>query len=221
MIRTLLIGSAAAALLAACGTPETRTVYYDAPAPTYTSGYYIAPVVTVREPRLLQLPLAGLLRFLRRVAHRTHDVLTRLRLHAGRASRCDARFAFKPPCASVSAVLSSALALCARSPAAAPASAPMLRRSASIRSTTLLSSSCEGFSARTGFWPLRLRFDQREHRILVAIDELRRREVALLLLDDLVGDVEHGAGRLGTVGIVMRSSGVRAPRHGRAAWSAG
>lgn len=51
MIRTLLIGSATAALLAACGTPETRTVYYDAPAPTYSSGYYVAPVVTVREPR--------------------------------------------------------------------------------------------------------------------------------------------------------------------------
>ena len=30
---------------------ETRTTYYHAPAPAYTSGYYVAPVVTVREPR--------------------------------------------------------------------------------------------------------------------------------------------------------------------------
>ncbi len=53
MIRTVLIGSAAMALLGACGPTETRTTYYHAPAPayTYTSGYYVAPVVTVREPR--------------------------------------------------------------------------------------------------------------------------------------------------------------------------
>ncbi len=50
MIRMLLIGSAAVALLSACGT-ETRTTYYHAPAPAYTSGYYVSPVVTVREPR--------------------------------------------------------------------------------------------------------------------------------------------------------------------------
>ncbi|MBV9834976.1 MAG: hypothetical protein JO055_11240 [Alphaproteobacteria bacterium] len=52
MIRTLVVSSIAAALLAACGPVETRTVYYDAPRPAaYTSGYYVAPVVTVREPR--------------------------------------------------------------------------------------------------------------------------------------------------------------------------
>jgi uncharacterized lipoprotein YmbA len=51
MIRTLIVGSVAAAVLAACGVPETRTVYYNAPPPAYTSGYYVAPVVTVREPR--------------------------------------------------------------------------------------------------------------------------------------------------------------------------
>lgn len=52
MIRTLLIGSVAAALLGACGPTETRTTYYHAPAPAYTTGYYVAtPVVVTREPR--------------------------------------------------------------------------------------------------------------------------------------------------------------------------
>lgn len=51
MIRTLLIGSAAAAVLGACGPVETRTTYYHAPAPAYSSGYYVAPVVVAREPR--------------------------------------------------------------------------------------------------------------------------------------------------------------------------
>jgi len=51
MFRTLLVGSVAGALLAACGPTETRTVYYNAPPATYTSGYYVTPVVTVREPR--------------------------------------------------------------------------------------------------------------------------------------------------------------------------
>ncbi len=40
MIRTMLISAAAAALLAACGPVETRTVYYQAPA--YSPGYTVA-----------------------------------------------------------------------------------------------------------------------------------------------------------------------------------
>ena len=44
MIRTMLIGAAAAALLAACGPTETRTVYYQAPA--YSPGYYVSVTPT-------------------------------------------------------------------------------------------------------------------------------------------------------------------------------
>jgi len=39
MIRTMLIGAAATALLAACGPTETRTTYYHAPA--YSPGYHV------------------------------------------------------------------------------------------------------------------------------------------------------------------------------------
>lgn len=52
MIRTLLIGSAAAALLGACAPVETRTTYYHAPAPAYSAGYgyYVAPAPVYVAP---------------------------------------------------------------------------------------------------------------------------------------------------------------------------